>query len=94
MAKERDLISKNRQSQRSENDEAELPDVREHMVDLVVAVLEKLGVHSVSPTLAFNAPATNSFGTLGSGKRTKAALMQKLSAAIAEDIRNHENEQR
>ena len=94
LAKERDLTSKNRQSQRSENDEAELLDVREHMEDLVVAVLEKLGVHSASPTLAFNAPATNSFGTLGSGKRTKAAIVQKLSAAIAEDIENHENEQR
>jgi hypothetical protein len=94
LAKERDPASKNRLSQRSENDEAELLDVREHMEDLVVAVLEKLGVHSASPTLAFNAPATNSFGTLGSGKRTKAAIVQKLSAAIAEDIENHENEQR
>jgi hypothetical protein len=94
LAKERDLTSKNRHSQRSENGEAELPDVREHMEDLVVAVLEKLRVHSASPTLAFNAPATNSFGTLGSGKRTKAAIVQKLSAAIAEDIENHENEQK
>jgi len=93
LAKERDLTSKNRQLQRSEN-ESRLPDVREHMEDLVVAVLEKLGVHSESPTLAFNAPATNSFGTLGSGKRTKTAIVQKLSAAIAEDIENHENEQR
>jgi hypothetical protein len=62
--------------------------------DLVVAVLKKLGAHSASPTLAFNAPATNSFGTLGSGERTEAAIVQKLSAAIAEDNENHENEQR
>jgi hypothetical protein len=94
LAKERDITSKNRQSQRSENDEAELLDMRERMEDLVVAVLRKIGVHSASPTLAFNAPATNGFGTLGSGKRTKAAIVQKLSAAIAEDIENHENEQR
>lgn len=93
-AKERDLTSKNRQSQQSETNEAGLLDVREHMEDLVVAVLENLGVHSASPTLAFNARATNSFGTPGSGKRTKAAIVQKLSAAIAEDIENHENEQR
>jgi hypothetical protein len=94
LAKERDLTSKNRRLQRSENDEAELLDVRERIEDLVVAVLEKLGVHSASPTLAFNAPPTNSFGTLGNGKRTKAAIVQKLSAAIAEDIENYENEQR
>jgi hypothetical protein len=83
LAKERDLTSKNWQSQRSENDEAKLPDAREHMGDLFVAVLEKLGIHSASPTLAFNAPPTNSFGTPRCGKKTKAAIMQKLSAAIA-----------
>jgi hypothetical protein len=94
LAKERDLTSKNRLSQWSENDETGLPDVRDHMEDLVVAVLEKPGLHSASPTLAFNALAINSFGTLGSGKRTKAAVAQKLSAAIAEDIEDHENEQR
>jgi hypothetical protein len=43
-------------------------------------------VHSSLPTLAFNAPAINGLGTPGSGKRTKAAIAQKLSVAIAEDI--------
>jgi hypothetical protein len=61
------------------------------MVYFVVVVLEKLGVHSASPTLAFNAPATNSLGTPESGKRTNAAIVQRLSA---EDIEGHENEQR
>jgi hypothetical protein len=64
------------------------------MVYFVVVVLEKLGVHSASPTLAFNAPATNSLGTPESGTRTKAAIVERLSAATAEDIEGHENEQR
>jgi hypothetical protein len=67
--------------------------VSEYMVGFVVVVLEKLGVHSTLPTLAFNAPATNSLGTPGSGKRTKAAIVQKLSAATAMDIGDYENEQ-
>ena len=64
------------------------------MVDFVVVVLEKLGVYLASPRLAFSAPATNGLGTPGSGKRTKAAIVQRLSAAIAEDIGDHENEQK
>ena len=65
LAKERDLILKNRQ----------LLDVWEHMGELVMAVLGKLGVYSTPPTLAFNAPAINCFGTPGSGKRTEAAIV-------------------
>jgi hypothetical protein len=92
LAKERDFTSKNKQPQRSEMEEVKPADPKAEMGDLVTAVLTKLEIPSVSPTLPLKSPATAGFATPGNGKRVKAAILQKLSAAIAEDIENHENE--
>jgi hypothetical protein len=48
----------------------------------------------VSSPFALKSLATANFGTLSSGKKTKAAILQKLSTAIAEDIENHEHQLR
>lgn len=92
LAKERDIASKNKQLQRCENDEAQMVDPKEEMRELVTAVLTELGINLLSPPLALKSPTTASFGTPSSGKKSKAAILQKLSTAIAEDIEHHENE--
>jgi hypothetical protein len=92
LAKERDLALKNKKSQSSEHVDTQLADPRRKIGDLVAAVLTKLGIQSASSTLPLKSSATASFTTPGSGKKTKATILQKLSAAVADDIENHENE--
>lgn len=67
------------------------------MNGLVAAVLGQPGIRSSSPTTPLeSAVGTSSsiFGTPGSCKKTKIAILHELSAAITEDIRNHEQELR
>jgi hypothetical protein len=89
---ERDLASKGKHSQSSGDDEAGVTNPREEMDDLVAAILTKLGINSASTTLPVKPLATASFGTPGRGKKSKAAILQRLLTAIAEDIENHESE--
>jgi hypothetical protein len=91
-AAERDLASKGKPSQSFGDDEARATNSQEEMNNLVAAVLAKLGINAASAMSPIKPLATASFGTPGRGKRSKAAVLQKLSTVIAEDIENHENE--
>ena len=91
-ARERNSASKNKRHLGPESDAVDTTEVKEASGDLVEAVLAKLGILLASHALPLRSPMTSNFGTPGSGKRTKTAILQKLQAEIAEDIENHESE--
>ena len=92
-ARERDLINKQKlMRRRNIGDETQSPTSNPDDVVVPQIIMERLGIgiqHSTAKT-----PRRPGFNTPGHDKRQVAALTERISSLIAEDVHKHRNEQK